>query len=145
MRRVVTFKGYRQLEATLVVQRFTDQRHGNIPTSKVSLDTSPFAGVTWFFKPAEETLCVHVCKVAWMNNRMKTTMTISWLGPRSQSPTRWANQFLSCLKKLDLEYQQCVELLITAYGVVKASHWCQRVSTDLPSLGSESPLMAPCL
>ena len=145
-------QGDGQLKARLVVQGFTDQRRGKIPTS------SPTAS-----RRSRQILLTLAASLGFQTHEgdVKFAFLQSDLVEQNvddnddddftvESAQAVSDTFCEPVpelsRKLLLEHHQCVRLLKAVYGLVNAARrWCHCFATDLRKMGSEASLMEPCL
>ena len=153
MRRVLTFKDEGSLKARLVVQGFTDQRLGKIPTS------SPNAS-----RRSRQIFLTLAVSLGFQTHKrdVKCTFLQGDLdeqrvdddddddNSKIESAQPFSDTFcetvLELSLKLQLEHHQCIRLLKAVYGLVNAPRrWYHRVATDLRNMKGEESVMEPCL
>ena len=152
MRWVVTFKDDGSLRARLVVQGFTHQRLGKIPTS------SPTA-----FRRSRQMFLTLAASLGFQTHirDVKCAFLKGDLDEqhaddddddnfKSESAPPVSDTFCEPVpelsRKLQLEHHQCIRLLKAVYGLVNAPRkWYHRVATDLRNLTGEESVMEPCL
>ena len=144
MRWVVTFKDNGSLKARLVVQGFTNQRLGEIPTSsptasrrsrQICLTLAASLGFQTHTRYVESAFLHTVLDEQHADDN-----------DDDASENKSAQPVSELSRKLQLEHHQCVRLLKAVYGLVNAPRrWYHRVATDLRNMGSEKFLMEPCL
>ena len=152
MRWVVTFKDDGSLKAWLVVQGFTDQRLGKIPTS------SPTASrrSRQIFLTLAESLGFQThkgdVKCAFLQGDLDEQHADDNDDDtcKIESAQRVSDTFCESVpemsRKLQLEHHQSVRLLKAVYGLVNAPRrWYHRVATDLRNMRGEESFMEPCL
>ena len=153
MRWVMTFKDDGSLKARLVVQGFTDQRLGKIPTS------SPTASRR--SRPIFLTLAASLgfqthkgdVKCAFLQGDLDEqrvdddddddNFKIESAQPVSDT---FSEPVPELSRTLQLDHHQCIRLLKKVYGLVDAPRrWYHRVATDLRNMKGEESVMEPCL
>ena len=139
----ITFKDDGFVKARLVVQSFTDQRLGKIPTSS---PTASRRRITGF--PNSQTQNVHFFRETWTSNvwTTMTMMTISKIESAQPVSDTFCEPIPELSRKLQLEHHECIRLLKAVYGLVNAPRrWYHRVATDLRNVKGEESVMEPCL
>ena len=150
MRWVVTFKDDGSLKARWVVQGFTDQRLGKIPTSsptasrrsrQIFLTLATSLG----FQTHERDV-----KCAFLQGDLDEQRVDDGDNFKIESAQPVSDTFCGPVpelsQKLQLEHHQCIRLLKAVYGLVNAPRrWYHRVATDLRNLTGEESVMEPCL
>ena len=149
--RWVTFKDDGSLKARLVVQGFTDQRLGKIPTSS---PTAP--------RRLRQIVLTLPASLGFQtyNGDVKCAFFQGDLDEqhadddddnfKTESAQPVSDTFCEPVpelsQKLQLEHHQCVRLLKALYGLVSAPRrWYQRIAKDLQNLRDEEYIMEPCL
>ena len=153
MRWVVTLTDDCSLKARLVVQRFTDQRLGKIPTSSPTASRRSrqifltLAGSLGFQTHKRDVKCAFLQgdldeqRVDDDDDDVK--FKIESGQPFSDTFCEPVTEFS---RKLQLEHHQCIRLLKAVYGLVNAPRRrYHRVATDLRKLAGEESVMGPCL
>ena len=153
MRWVVTFKDDVSLTARLVVQGFTDQRHGKIPTS--SPTASRRSRQTFLTLAASFGFQTHKgdLKCAFLQGDLDEQRVDDdddddhfRIEPAQPVSDTFCEPVPELSQKLQLEHHQCIRLLKAVYGLVNAPRrWYHRVATDLRNMNGEESVMEPCL
>ena len=149
---VVTLKDDGSLKARLVVQGFTDQRLGKIPTS------SPTASrrSRQIFLTLAASLGVQIHKgekCAFLHKDLDEQHVDDDDdddNPKIESAQSVSDTFCEPVpelsRKLQSEHHQCIRLVKAAFGLVNAPRrWYHRVATDLRNMKGEESVMEPCL
>ena len=137
MRRVVTFKDDGSLKARLVVQCFTDQRLGKIPTSSPTASRRSrqifltLAASLGFQTHKGDVKCAFVQgdldEQHADDDDDEDTFKIESAQPVSDT---FCEPVPELSRKLQLEHHQCIRLLKAVYGLVNAPRrWYHRVAT----------------
>ena len=149
----MTFKDDGSLKARLVVQGFTDQRLGKIPTSSPTASRrSRQIFLTLAASLGFQTYKGDV-KCAFLQGDLDEqrvddddddeNFKIESAQPVSDT---FCEPVLELSRKLQLEHHQCIRLLKAVYGLVNAPRrWYHRVATDLRNLTGEESVMEPSL
>ena len=147
---VVPFKDDGSLKTRMVVQGFTDQRLGKIPTSSptasrrsrqifLTLDVS--LGFQTHTRDVE--YAFHQRDLDEQRVDDDDNFKIESAQPVSDT---FCEQIPELSRKLQSEHHQCIRLYKAVHGLVNAPRrWYHRVATDLRNLTSEESVMEPCL
>ena len=151
MRWVVTFKDDGSLKARLVVQGFTNERLGKIPTS--SPTASRRSRQIFLTLAASFGFQTHKgdVKCAFLQGDLDEQRVDdddnddSFEIESAQPVSDWFCEPVPALsRKLQLEHHQCIRLLKAVHGLVNAPRrWYHRVATDLRNLTGEESVMEP--
>ena len=150
MRWVVTFKDDGSLRARLVVQGFTDQRLGKIPTSSPNASRRSRQIFLTLAKSFGFQTYKGDVKCAFLQEDLDEqrvdddeNFLIESAQPVSDT---FCEPVLELSRKLQLGHHQCIRLLKAVYGLVTAPRrWYHRVATDLRNLTGEEAVMEPSL
>ena len=156
MRWVVTFKDDGSLKARLVVQGFTDQRHGKIPTSSPTASRRSRQVFLTLAAPFGFQTHEGDVKCAFLQGDLDEqrvddddddddgdNFKIESAQPVSDT---FCEPVPKLSRKLQLEHHQCIRLSKAVYGLLNAPRrWYHRVATDLQTLTGEESVMEPCL
>ena len=151
---VVTFKDDGSLKARLVVQGFTDQRLGKIPTSS-SPTASRRSRQIFLTLAASLGFQTHKGDVKCAfpqgdldEQRVDDDDDDDHFKIESAQPVSdtFCEPVPELFRKLQLEHHQCIRLLKAVYGLVNAPRrWYHRVATDLRNMNGEESVTEPCL
>ena len=152
IRWVVTFKVDGSLRARLVVEGFTDQRLGKIPTSSPTASRRSrqifltLAASLGFQTHRGDVTCAFLqgdLDEQRVDDDDDDNFKIESAQPVSDTSCEPVPELP---RKLQVEHHQCIRLLKAVYGLVNTPRrWYHRVATDLRNLTGEESVMVPCL
>ena len=152
MRWVVTFMDDGSLKARLVVQGFSDQRLGKIPTSSPIASRRSrqifltLAASLGFQTHKEDVKCVFLQGDLDEEHADDNDDDACKMEPAQPVSDTFCEPVPELSRQLQLEHHQCVRLLKAVYGLVNAPRrWYDRVATDLRNMRGGESLMEPCL